>query len=117
MIAGAYVRKSNDQAGVVDEEKSVAFQIEHMKAFAASKERKARAGHVTGGVVFGYQNVRTTNGGRQGHVELHIVEAEAAVVRRIFEMAAEGTGYRRIAIALNNAGAVAPKPRRTTTVG
>ena len=35
--------------------------------------RKAQAGHVTGGRVFGYDNVRV-----DGHVERRINEAEAA---------------------------------------
>ena len=42
--------------------------------------RKAKAGHVAGGIVFGYQNVRV-----DGHVERRIHEPEAAVVRRIFD--------------------------------
>ena len=55
--------------------------------------RKARAGHVTGGRVFGYDNVtcsaptasgRTSSGGSTRH--------EAAVVRRIFELSADGRG-------------------------
>src|SRR5712691_10325116 len=41
-------------------------------------ERRARAGHVTGGRCFGYENVRTN-----GHVERRILDAEAAVVRQI----------------------------------
>src|SRR5437867_5091697 len=46
--------------------------------------RKARAGHVTGGRVFGYDNLRMDTGG----VRRVINDTEAAVVRRIFEMAA-----------------------------
>jgi site-specific DNA recombinase len=69
--------------------------------------RKAEAGHVTGGVVFGYANVAVN-----GHVEREIKPTEAAVVRRIFELAADGLGARRIAYTLNAEGAVAPPPRR-----
>ena len=47
-----------------------------------------------------------------GHVERQIHPAEAAVVRRIFELAAAGMGTRRIAHTLNDEGAVAPLPRR-----
>ena len=50
--------------------------------------RKAKAGHVTGGRVFGYDNVRT----EAGHVERRVNEAEADVVRRIFHFSAEGHG-------------------------
>ncbi len=37
MIAAIYARKSTDQNGVSDEEKSVTRQIEHAKAYAAQK--------------------------------------------------------------------------------
>ena len=37
MIAAIYARKSTDQTGVSDEEKSVTRQIEHAKAYAAKK--------------------------------------------------------------------------------
>lgn len=37
MIASIYARKSTEQNGVGDEEKSVTRQIEHAKAYAAKK--------------------------------------------------------------------------------
>ncbi len=37
MLAAIYARKSTDQAGVSDEEKSVARQVEHAKAYAIKK--------------------------------------------------------------------------------
>src|SRR5262249_59355117 len=37
MIAAIYARKSNEQNGVTDEDKSVTRQIEHAKAYAAKK--------------------------------------------------------------------------------
>jgi DNA invertase Pin-like site-specific DNA recombinase len=37
MIAAIYARKSTDQNGIGDEEKSVTRQIEHAKAYAAKK--------------------------------------------------------------------------------
>jgi hypothetical protein len=37
MIAAIYARKSTDQAGVADEAKSVARQIEHARAYATAK--------------------------------------------------------------------------------
>ena len=44
--------------------------------------RKARAGHVTGGRVFGYDNLEILGGdGTRSHVERRINDAEAAVVR------------------------------------
>src|SRR5262245_19837125 len=37
MIAAIYARKSTDQSGVADEQKSVARQVEHAKAYANRK--------------------------------------------------------------------------------
>ena len=37
MIAAIYARKSTEQNGVGDEEKSVTRQIEHAKAYAATE--------------------------------------------------------------------------------
>jgi site-specific DNA recombinase len=61
--------------------------------------RKARQGHVTGGLVYGYRNVRGAD-----HVTRAIEPTEAAIVRRIFEACANGKGIVRIAKALNAAG-------------
>ena len=70
--------------------------------------RKALAGQVTGGRVFGYDNVRTA----AGPVVRVINEAEAAVVRRIFELYADGAGQSRIAKRLNEEGAVSPRSQQ-----
>jgi site-specific DNA recombinase len=69
--------------------------------------RGFKAGHVVGGSVFGYDNVRV-----DGHVERRINDAQAAVIRRIFALSAEGMGYTRIAKLLNAEGTLAPKPGR-----
>lgn len=75
--------------------------------------RKARAGHVTGGRVFGYDNVEVLNAvGVRSHVERRINDEEAAVVRRIFELAAAGAGQARIAQTLNGAGSPAPRAQQ-----
>lgn len=59
--------------------------------------RKAGAGHVTGERVFGYHNVNAmTSDGQRSHVTRQVNEEEAAVVRRIFELSAEGAGLTRI---------------------
>jgi hypothetical protein len=39
VIAAIYARKSTDQAGVVDEQKSVARQIDHARGYALRKGR------------------------------------------------------------------------------
>lgn len=74
--------------------------------------RKAKAGHVAGGRVFGYDNVRVG-----GHVERHINDREAAVVSRIFEMAADGAGQKRIAKTLNEAQSPCPRAQRSRPDG
>jgi site-specific DNA recombinase len=75
--------------------------------------RKARAGHVTGGRVFGYDNVEVTGSdGRRSHVERRINEAEAAVVRQIFELAAKGHGLTTIVKTLNAERAPSPRAQQ-----
>ncbi len=54
---------------------------------------KAKAGWVAGGVVFGHDDLRLG----KGHVERRINEAEAAIVREIYERFAAGDGARNIA--------------------
>lgn len=81
--------------------------------------RKARAGYVAGGRVFGYDNADVLSGqvdasGRpkRAHVERRINEAEAAVVRQIFRLCADGLGKARIAHRLNDEGATSPRAQR-----
>jgi site-specific DNA recombinase len=74
---------------------------------------KARLGHVTGGVTFGYRNVEVrTPAGKRSHVERAVDPVEAAVVERIFGLYLEGCGFRTIAKRLNAEHAPAPTPRR-----
>jgi hypothetical protein len=75
--------------------------------------RKARAGHVTGGRLFGYDNVEVfATGGRRSHVERRTNESEAAAIRRVFELCAEGRGLTSIAKALNADRLHSPRPQR-----
>ena len=67
--------------------------------------RKAKAGHVTGGRVFGYDNNRVS----KNQVERRVNEKEAEVVRQIYERCAAGEGARSIARALNVAKVPAPR--------
>ncbi len=83
--------------------------------------RKAKALHVTGGRVFGYKNKEVfagspgPDGRRQRLYVNRVIEPkEASVVRRIFELCAAGKGMKRIAVTLNNEGALAPVPRPAT---
>jgi site-specific DNA recombinase len=72
--------------------------------------RKARAGYVTGGRVFGYDNVEITDAtGKRSHVERQINDREAAIVRQIFDLCAKDYGVRGIAKHLNEQAAPAPR--------
>jgi DNA invertase Pin-like site-specific DNA recombinase len=72
--------------------------------------RKAKAGHVTGGSCFGYRNVEVVDAsGQRSHVERVIEPAEAAIIREIFRLSAEGHGMKTIARRLNDAGAPSPR--------
>src|SRR5688572_8599843 len=75
--------------------------------------RKARAGYVTGGRVFGYDNVEVCGpDGMRSHVTRRVNDAEAAIVRRIFTLCAEGTGLTRITKTLNDEGAPAQRAQQ-----
>jgi site-specific DNA recombinase len=93
-----------------------ADELEREKArqrTADALHRKATAGHVTGGRVFGYDNVEVTSQeGKRERVERRVNEAEAVIVRRIFALCAAGKGFDTIAKMLNGERALAPTPRR-----
>ncbi len=75
--------------------------------------RKARAGHVTGGRVFGYDNVDVPGlSGKRSHVTRQINEPEAVVVRRIFDLCAAGQGLRTIAKTLNEDRVPTPRAQQ-----
>jgi site-specific DNA recombinase len=75
--------------------------------------RKAKAGHVCGGACFGYDNVEVLGAdGKRSHVERRVNEAEAVVVRQIFELCAAGAGLTRITKLLNEEGVAAPRSQR-----
>ena len=58
---------------------------------SAALERKARAGHVTGGACFGYRNVEVVGtDGRRSHVVQEVDQAGATIVRQVFELSASG---------------------------
>lgn len=68
---------------------------------------KAAKGHVAGGMCYGYTNQRTA----AGHVERVIEPTEAAVVRRIFQMSADGYGLLKTVKLLNAEGIPSPRHR------
>jgi DNA invertase Pin-like site-specific DNA recombinase len=74
--------------------------------------RKAKALQVTGGKVYGYDNIDVMSPeGERSHVIRRINTTQAAVVLRIFEMVIDGLGFTRIAKALNTAGIIPPRGR------
>jgi DNA invertase Pin-like site-specific DNA recombinase len=81
--------------------------------------RKAKAGHVTGGRVYGYDNreivsstLRADGRAQRQYVVRQINAAQAAVVRRIYTLYASGIGITRIAKLLNDEGATPPRQDR-----
>ena len=69
-------------------------------------EGKVLRGLHAGGRCFGYDNATTADG-----VRLHVNDQEAAVVREIFGMAADGCSLRSIAKRLNKRGVPPARPR------
>ena len=63
---------------------------------------------MTGGKLFGYDNKRVGKGQTMRIVN----DAEAAVVRTIYERFAAGDGLRTIALALNRSGALSPRAQQ-----
>jgi site-specific DNA recombinase len=83
-------------------------------------EGKALSGFHTGGRCFGYKNELIKDGTRvdlHGRtvimgVRLEVFEEQAATVRRIFQMYADGNSLQRIAKTLNAEGVVSPQPQK-----
>jgi len=132
-IETAYALKQITDAGVrvffylEDRERTLETPLEKMMmalgGFASEMERerakqrtydamlrKAKAGQVTGGKVFGYDNREVLSA--EGH-RLHVLRVvnpkEAELVRQIFDMSAGGLGITRIAKQLNAEGIPAPR--------
>lgn len=71
-------------------------------------EQRARSGTATGGMPYGYRTVARADGTRG----IVIDEAQAAVVRRIYDEAALGKSAATIAASLNASGVAAPRSSR-----
>lgn len=93
--------------GIVRAEMNAEFRRQIATWTREAMVRKAKAGHVTGGALFGYDNLRL-----DGHVERRINDAHAAVIRQIFELCAAGAGLKQIAKTLNAAGSPSPRAQR-----
>ncbi len=134
-IETAYALKQITDAGVriffylEDRERTLDSAIEKVMLsltnFAAEMERerakqrtydallrKAKAGHVTGGRVYGYDNREVLTGdGQRLHVVRVINPSQAAIIRRVFEMYASKLGLTRIAKTLNAEGVPSPRSK------
>lgn len=93
------------------------YRADVQKKVRDAMERKARAGHVTGGNVLGYDRQEVIVDGRRSHVVRVINEEQAAIVRRIFQLAADGLGFQKIAKRLNGEGVKNPTGRLTISNG
>jgi len=77
-------------------------------------------GMIPGGRCYGYKNIPVEDPSRMGKygrqavqgVRQRVDEGEADVIRRIFQMYAEGTGLAQIAKRLNQEGVSSPQPAR-----
>ncbi|MGH7331737.1 MAG: hypothetical protein ACREKS_03115 [Candidatus Rokuibacteriota bacterium] len=82
-----------------------AAELERLKASQRTRDAlhcKAEKGYVVGGTVFGYDNVPILGeSGKRQHVERRIDGEEAAIVVRIFEAVAAGTGFKKLAKTFN----------------
>ena len=100
--------------GMVDEQ----FLVGLRQKVHRGQEGRVLQGLNPGGRCYGYRNVPIEDPTRQGKygrsavigVRQEIIEEEAAVVRRIFEMYASGAGLSQIAKQFNQEGVPAPKP-------
>jgi site-specific DNA recombinase len=89
--------------------RSYASEVERLKAGQRSRDalaRKAEHGYNAGGIVYGYDNVPVYTerpGGERvkSHTDYRINDAQADVVRRIFQAYGAGHGHVAIAKALN----------------
>jgi site-specific DNA recombinase len=106
--------------GMMDEQ----FLVSLAEKVHRGQEGRALKGMQPGGKCYGYRNVPIedpTRAAKYGRlaisgVRLEIVQEEAAVVCRVFEMYAGGSSLANIAKLLNSEGVVAPLPPRTREI-
>ncbi len=95
------------------------FQSEAERERLVQRTREAshwrgRNGWVVGGVLYGYDNVRSGDG-PGSHVDRVLNEAQAVVVRRIFQRYAEGASLKGVARELNEDGVPSPRAGKRGT--
>jgi site-specific DNA recombinase len=120
-LTGAERKLDSAQDKILLSLASFADEVERERARARTTDamtRKARAGHVTGGRCFGYQNREVTGpDGRRSHVEREVIQSEADVVRTIFTLCAEGYGKAAIAKLLNERHDPSPQSQQGRPMG
>jgi site-specific DNA recombinase len=98
-----------------------ASEVERVKAQQRTRDgalKKAKSGYVTGGRKFGYDNIQILGlNGQRSHVDRRVHPIEAAVVLRIFRLADQGYGFRRIAHTVNAEAAPTPRARQGRQAG
>lgn len=107
---GEEERLDSPEGSFIMAARGFAAEVERAKARQRTRDAmqsRAKRGHVTGGVVYGYRNVPVYSGTDasgnplRSHVRHEIEPTEAAVVRGMFRMFADGYGLRTIAQTLN----------------
>jgi site-specific DNA recombinase len=109
-LSDSPITLSDESGEIMTVVHSLAASFERRRARARTYDalrRRAEAGAVTGGTLYGYRNAR--NG--TGYVYRLIDDAEAMIVRRVFGMYAEGAGIVTIAHTLNAEGVPPPRAR------
>lgn len=102
-----YGSLASNVLGFLQGEFAAEFRRAVTAATVESHDELARNGYVTGGRVFGYDNV-----GEKRRRERQINQREAAVVTEIFERYARGEGFKTIAHALNDRGLPTPRAQK-----
>ena len=114
-----FYNKSSESLKLDTPTEKLVFQIEmfgseHERVEASTRTLNGkatlhRAGFSNGAVVYGYRSVPTGSDPKKKLARYEIVEAEAAVIRRAFALAAEGFGDLRITQTLTAEAAPLPK--------
>ena len=107
---GEEERLDSPEGSFIMAARGFAAEVERAKARQRTRDAmqsRAKRGHVTGGVVYGYRNVPVFSGTDasgnpiRSHVRHEIEPTEADVIRGMFRMFADGYGLRTIARTLN----------------
>ncbi len=114
-LTGEEEKADTPEARLIGNIKGYADEMERVRARQRVRDahyRLASQGFSTGTKVYGYRSVPVYTGGdRPSPVKLKVHPDEASVVKRIFEMYADGYGLKRVARHLNSEGIPAPRSK------